>query len=320
MRKLLVLILATAVAAVAFADDALVLPKGVMRARVTGAYSWASEEFDDDADKVDLFGGLADKLTVFNVGAAIEYGIIEGVNIAAQWVPGYNVSSEFDSTAFENAKVNGAYDLFVGAKAQIIGDQGLVSKNEIMRFAAAAGFVVPLPGADFEDQADNAIAGDDYIIQDPDRHVFGAGFRLYFDYVVNKMFFVNLYAEFIKFFKRDLEVLAFTPLPTAVELEFDYGYQLTLEVEPHFEMPLAEGMQLKTGLPITYVTTPESEVEGTGQDDESYSLTVRPYAALFVTKTPLPLEFELGYMYPIAGKNTLANSALTLQVKAFAKF
>ncbi len=319
MKRLLVLILAMAIAAVAFADDALVLPKGVMRARITGAYSWASEEFDDDADRVDLFGGAADKLTVYNIGSAIEYGIIEGVNIAAQWVPGYNISSTIDGT-LEDAKVTGAYDLFVGAKAQIIGDQGLASKNETMRFAAAAGFVVPLPGADFEEQADNALAGDEFIIDDPDRHVLGTGFRLYFDYVINKMFFVNLYSEFIKFFEREVEMLAFTPLPTAVEVDVAYGYQLTLEVEPHFEMEVADGMTLKSGLPVTYVTTPESEVEGTGQDDDGYLLSIRPYAALFLTKTPLPLELELGFIYPIAGKNNLALSALTLQLKAFAKF
>lgn len=318
MRKLLVLILAMAVAAAVFADDALVLPKGVIRARLTGAYAMASEEFDVDADKVDLAYG---DLKMFNIGAAIEYGIIEGVNIAAQWVPGYVLYSEFEDA---DAKLNGALDLFVGAKAQIIGDQGLVTKNEMMRLAFAAGCVVPLPGADFEDELDNLLAGDDFIAQDPDKHAFGIGGRGYFDYVINKMFFVNLYAEFIKYFARDQEFI--TPIPIApfvavAEAEIGYGYQLTLEIEPHFEMEVAEGMTLKAGLPFTYVTTPEIEVEGDAVDDsDTYSLAVRPNVALFMTKTPLPLEFELGYLYTIAGKNTTAVGALTFQVKAFAKF
>ena len=51
---------------------------------------------------------------------------------------------------------------------------------------------------------------DEWIAQELDKHAFGIGARGYFDYVVSKMFFVNLYSEFIKYFARDQEMLAFT--------------------------------------------------------------------------------------------------------------
>jgi hypothetical protein len=318
MKKLLVAVLLLSFAALAFADDALVLPKGVIRVRATGAYTTATQEFDKDGEKTDLAGD--EQLNMFNVGGAIEYGVVEGVNAAVQWIPGYVVYSQFKEA--DTAHLNGPFDLFIGAKLQFIGDQGLVQKDETMRLAAALGFVAPLPGADFKKEAENAGAGDDFIAADVDRHQWGLGFRGYFDYVINDMFYLNLYTEFIKYLKGDQKFLAFTPAPTVIKAEVDYGYQLTLEFEPHFEMPIAEGFKFNAGLPVTYVTNPEVKMEGNGVDDTaSYSLNLRPYVSVFMTKILMPVEVEIGYLYPLAGKNVgYANSALTFQVKAYAKF
>lgn len=317
MRKLLVLTLILALAATVFADDALVLPKGVIRVRATGAYTMATETFDADSEKVDLAGG--NSLNMFNLGASLEYGIIEGVNIAAKWIPGYVVYTKFEDS--DKAKLNGPFDLFLGAKVQILGDRPVAEtlKNETMRFAVAAGAVVPLPGADFDEQRANILAGDEFIAADVDRHVFGVGGRLYFDYVGNKMFYFNLYSEFIKYFKKDQDMLAFTPFPVVATAEMDYGYQLTLEAEPHFETPVAPGVLFKAGLPVTYVMSPEVKADGTGiADTDSYSLEVRPNVALFITTLRPPVELEVGYLYPVAGKNvSYANSALTFQLKVY---
>ena len=46
MKKLLVLTFVLSVAAVWFADDARLLPKGVLRVRATGAYTMAAHSFD----------------------------------------------------------------------------------------------------------------------------------------------------------------------------------------------------------------------------------------------------------------------------------
>jgi len=320
MKRLLVLTLALAVAAVAFADEALVLPQGVLRVRVTGAYTMATQAFDADGEKVDItvapFPGVVDTVNTFNIGASVEYGIVKGVNIAVQWLPGYILYSKLDSTALDKASLNGAFDIFAGAKVQILGDQGLVKKleNETMRFAAAAGAIIPVPGADWEEETTNLSGGKDFLLRDADRHAWGIGGRAYFDYVVNEMFFVNLYSEYIKFLKVDAGKLG-APTP---EQEYDYGYRLTLEAEPRFERNIATDIQLKVGLPVTYKTNPEVEVGGTAvTDTDSYTLDIRPYAALFVRKRPLPLELEVGYRYPLAGKNGAANSAITFQLKAY---
>ena len=53
MKRILVLLLLLAVASLASADDALVLPKGVMRIYITGAYGFVDSAFDPDGEKVE---------------------------------------------------------------------------------------------------------------------------------------------------------------------------------------------------------------------------------------------------------------------------
>ena len=129
MRKLLVLTLAMAIGAVAFADDALVLPKGVLRTYLAPAYGFINEAFDDDAEQA---GHWPTRSHLFNVGVALEYGVTEQISAALQWIPGYTVWSKFDPepAPFGEAKVNGPFDLFAGAKIQIIGDQGLRAERD----------------------------------------------------------------------------------------------------------------------------------------------------------------------------------------------
>ena len=319
MKRLVVFLVLVAVTALAFADDALVLPKGVIRLRATGGYGTVQKEFDADGEKVDL--GQADKLQILNVGGAVEYGIVDGVNIALQWAPGYNVWSMLDAAApVDKAKLNGAFDLFAGAKIQILGDQGFVP-NDTMRFAVAPGVVIPLPAPDWDEQKANVIAGDDFIASDADNHAFGVGARLAFDYLVSKEFFVNVYGEFMYFLPVDKDV--FSPLTATVtpDVEYIFGYRLTLEAEAQYAKAVGDGMRVTVGLPLTYVTTPELERGGAAvPDSETYSLSVGPWVALMLTKTPLPLEFEIGYEIPVVGKNTFATSILSFQAKAFLKF
>ena len=45
MKRILILLLLLAVASFVFADDALVLPKGVLRTYITGAYGFAQADF-----------------------------------------------------------------------------------------------------------------------------------------------------------------------------------------------------------------------------------------------------------------------------------
>ena len=64
MKKILVFLVLMAVAMSAFTDDALVLPKGVFRIYVTGAYGFASSTYDTDGEKQDIIdiSGVFDRL------------------------------------------------------------------------------------------------------------------------------------------------------------------------------------------------------------------------------------------------------------------
>jgi hypothetical protein len=326
MKKILIIALLVAVVALCFADDALVLPKGVMRVYLTGAYAFANEGWDENGDKQDLtnalFGDISNRL--FNIGGAVEFGVIDWISAAVQWAPGWNVWSSLPNANVpaDKATANGPADIFAGAKIQIIGENAPIA-NETLRLAVAPGVKIPLPGPDFSKEYTKAfVDGDKWIIETPDRHVLGAGGRAYFDYVVNKMIYVNLYSEFIYFLKTiKREDVSFGDW-YAVSLgapnsDVDFGYDLTLEAEPHFEMMLG-GSRLGFGLPVTFNTSPDIKYNGTEQPDTaSYLLSVSPNVSLFLMKFFLPTELKLGYTLPLVGKNADARNIILFQVKSY---
>jgi hypothetical protein len=322
MKKILILLLLCTFVAPIFADDALVLPKGVMRFYVVPTYSMADSEYDADGEKVDM-----DSVKLMTVGAAVEYGVTDWISAAVQWTPGWGVWSDLETD--ENAKLSGPFDVFAGAKVQIIGPKAPVA-NESMRLCLAPGVKIPLPGADFEEEATAYGSGEEYTPQNLDKHVLGLGGRAYFDYLVTKDIFVNLYGELIYYPTaatfEDASMLNWITVATLKAMtmpypkEINYGYDLTLEVEPAFWPWVAEGMQLKIGVPVTYVASPETEVDGTGQDDASYVLSVAPSVALFTTVLPMPIEVKASYSLPLMGENANATSTFIVQLKGFLKF
>jgi hypothetical protein len=310
-------------AASVFADDALVLPKGVLRTYLTGAYAFASQEWDENGDKADF--GFFDSVNALNLGGALEFGVIDWISAAVQWAPGWTVWSATKNGLgpFENLLVNGPYNIFAGAKIQAIGPKAPVASEKI-RLAAAAGVKIPLktPDADYwVEQATKAGTGDKWVASYNDKPLWGIGGRAYFDYVLNKMIYFNLYSEFIYYLGkvRGDEYSVDTMGLGASELTL--GYDLTLEAEPHFEMMLGDGLQLGAGLPVTLTMSPELKVDGTAvADTNSYGLSISPNVSLFLMKFYIPLEFKLGYTLPLVGKNVYATNTLVLQVKVYLRF
>ena len=306
--KKFALIIASLVAVAAFADDALVLPAGVLRITTALSFGGFDEEYDADGKAQD-----ATETSFTNIGAAFEYGVNDWVTAALQWAPGYNVASDIDGT---KAKLNGPMDIFAGAKFQIVGAKAPVA-NEQFRFAVAPGIKIPLPGADFAEERKNALAGDEFIIQNVDKHVLGLGFRLYGDYIVNPMFFVNLYSEFIFYPEsKDYETLAFVPAPVVAKFDAGFGYDFKLEVEPQFQYMVADGMRMSAALPITYSASPAFEVNGTAQNDsEKSKLNLGPSVGMFFMKSAVPFELKAAYIFPVMGDNTEKIKTLSLQAK-----
>jgi hypothetical protein len=324
MRKLLVLTLVQfVVALISFADDARLLPKGVLRVRTIGGYTVATHSFDADGDRVALSGN--DSMQTVNVGAAMEYGVLGGFNLLTSWAPGYNVYSKLASDDLK--KINGPFDLSFGATLQILGERAVFRKlrNDTFRFNFALGVLIPMPGADFNQQSLNRFDGLQYIAWDPDRHAPGPWARANFDFVVNRAFFINLYSEFITYLTDHQDWLL--PMPFGVAAgDVRWAEQLTVEAEPHFEMDIARGMQLKAGLPLTFIIWAPTEYLGIdAPDSEGYRLNLRPRVGLFFHALRVPIEAEIGYSYPLLGKNVgsirgYANQAITVQLMAIADF
>jgi hypothetical protein len=336
MKKALLglLILALVLPAV-FADDALVMPAKVIRTYITGAYASISKAYDNDGKAQDLPLGIK-SISVINLGAAVEYGINDWITGAVQWAPGYNVYSKFDVSApFDKASLAGAADIFVGAKIQIVGPKAPV-QNESIRFALAPGVKVPLSKPDFAKEAAK-VGTDTFLMSPADKLSLGVGGRAYLDYILNEMFFFNLYSEFIYYPTAvkfvDASLLDYSTVlglrggysdPT-YDPSFKYGYDLTLEFEPHFSTMISDGLQLSAGVPITYSMAPALSVSGDthagfGGQEASNILTLGPNASLFFQKTFLPIEIKAGYTLPLLGKNSNVTDTVVLQLKAYAKF
>ncbi len=334
MKKALILVLLIAMVAPIFADDALVMPAGVIRVYATGAYATINKAYDSDSKAQDT-----NKVTIGNIGAAAEFGINDWITAAAQWAPGYNVSSSIDKAP--KATLADSADVFLGAKVQIIGPKAPV-QNDMMRFAVAAGIKVPTSKPDWKTEFTNQQAGKDFLAAPADNQVLGLGGRGYFDYIISDKIFLNIYSEFIAYPAavdvKDTSTTGFgtvagTQLATSdptYNPSLKYGYDLTLEFEPHFTTMIADGLEFGAGLPFTYKLNPGLTVSGDKYNaitaannfavDASNSLTVGPNVSLFFQKTFLPIEAKLGYTLPLAGKNSQATSIITLQVKFYAKF
>ncbi|MDR0623619.1 MAG: hypothetical protein LBG10_04245 [Treponema sp.] len=344
-----------------FADDASVLPARVGRVYLTPTFAFANGAYDTDGAYQSYDSGKG-ALKGFLLGAALEYGILDWISAALQWTPGWMAASEVDTKAgvSDNVNVNGVTDLFIGGKFQIVGEKAPV-QTSMFRWSLATGVKVPFPGPDYEEQYKNASkSGNEPVTAaNQDRHVLGLGLRSYFDYVVNENFYIDLYGEFIgypmkgklsesgltgygitKNIDNTKAQLANTPLADALSYkdEVDYGFDLTLELEPVYSLPLAEGVRFTAGLPLTYKFSPGKKYDVTvsdmliaanpaaaalrlEDDDPSHDLSLKPSVAFFFTDFLLPTELKLNYSAPIAGagNDKKAIHSLTLQVKVYFK-
>ncbi len=316
----------------AFADDAKVMPARVGRVYVAPVYAFANGAYDDDG-KYDEYADGEGAVKVFNLGFALEYGVTDWITAAVQWAPGWTIWSDVDM-AGSDVNTNGVYDIFAGAKIQIMGENAPV-KSSMFRAAIAPGVKIPLPGPDFKDELKNMTSGDAFTAANADKHVFGFGARGYFDYIINENFYINLYAEAIFYpVKQDLKESSLTGYGTAeagkainLSGEVDYGYDLTFEIEPHFDMQIADGISFGAGLPLRFAMTPgvdityDSDMEAfqpADVDGEStFLFSMTPSASIFITKTLIPLEFKAAYSIPLTGTNTMALNNLQFQIKVY---
>jgi len=330
MKKLLILMVLAALVWPMFADDALVLPQGVLRISIAPSYGFANKTWDKDGKAQDILNPLfttnkSDGIQYFNLGIALEYGVNDWITAALQWTPGWNLWSTmgFDKQLippstylyFDQGVLGSYADLFAGAKIQIVGKKAPVV-NDTMRFSIAPGVKIPMPGDSKPTQAD-LVKDETHVLKEIDNHLWGLGGRLYFDYNVTPEFFVNLYSEFIYYPEQKTDKNATFGDKTKVAK----GYDWTIEIEPQYWAPVADGLVFKAFLPFTYKMTPDYKNEGTKvADSASTVLSVTPALGLFFTKTFLPIELKVGYRYPLMGTNNTIMNVVYILGRFYMKF
>ena len=218
MKKLFIIGLALLLTGTAmFAEDAKVMPMMVGRVYMAPLFSFAPGSFDKDGSYEKYDDGT---VKAFNMGFVFEYGVINWISAALQWVPGWTAVSDVKPAApaalgvTGDVNTNGFADIFAGFKIQLVGEKAPLKKTSMFRLAVAPGVVIPVSGPDFEHEIDIVNNGDPATIKSMDKHVFAFGGRVYFDYLVNKNFFINMYNETLFYpvnqdMNRDGPTLAF---------------------------------------------------------------------------------------------------------------
>jgi len=329
MKKALIVAALLACALAVFADDGTVLPAGVFRARVIPAYAWLPGSYDNNGKYTAYSDSTSptSTATIPGVGFALEYGVNDWVTAGLQWAPGIIFGSDLPSGTSTSYNMNGLADLFAGVMVQIVGPKAPVTSN-VIRFDLTPGVKIPLGGVDFSKQTGSTIT-----VADPDKQTLGLGGRAYLDYVFSDSFFLDLYSQFIYYPNtvslKDSSYYGYLVYAgTGQDPKVDYGYDLRIEIDPHYSTQLTDGLTLSANCAFRYDGTPDLTYDGKTtfvygpvslSSPHTSLFSANPSVSLFLTKTFMPLEFTLDYGQPIAGTNTSATYSLDLQVKAYFK-
>jgi hypothetical protein len=354
--------------ALVMADDASVLPARVGRIYLAPIFAFANGSYNTEGSYKGFKSGEG-TMRAFAMGVAAEYGVTDWLSAAVQWTPAWMIASDVDVKQsipgvgqVDGANANGPADLFIGAKFLLIGKNALAESSQV-RFAVATGVKAPIPGPDFNDQLNNIRNGKGVTAANQDKHVLGLGVRTYADYIVNEHLYIDFYTEFIGYpLKGKLSESGLVGAATIYNLgvarqqvgallassgfpglandiidykdEIRYGYDLTLELEPVFSMPLGRGVNFSAGLPLNFHFSPAEQYDVSinssyvlalqpslaqlvPQSDPSRLFSLRPNMSFFFTGFPLPTEFKLAYYAPLAGDNAMATHSVVLQVKLY---
>jgi len=313
MKRIILFLLICTLAAPLVAEEAKPRPKGMLRTYIIPAYSFAFSEFDADAKSRDA------AVQATSLGLAVEYGLLDWLALSIHWAPLWTFWSDFEED--DNLHINGLHDIDFGVRFQLIGDKSLIADSDKIRLAASVVLRFPWVSADWKDESENFIARDDYKEVDPDKHAWGIGGRLYFDYVFTQAFFLNFYTEFIKFFDKDYEDVNLDTYGDPVHDDYNYGWDLTFEIEPTLEYALTEGVHIGASLPVNIKFTPDVSVDGTSQNDTAtYLLMFGPEISIYFPKMFIPTEFRLSYLHPLLGRNSPATHEFGLYIQSYVQF
>jgi hypothetical protein len=279
-RFILFPVLAVIMIANIFAEDAKALPAKSGEFYVIPGVSFFSKVWDDDREKADI-----PKHEVFYFGFGLAYGFTDWFSAAFDW-KGWNIWSSGDGPA---EAYEGFHDFLLETRFHILGDKAPIRTSHF-RLTASPGVIFPFPGIDEDDKMG--------------KNAWGFGGSVSFDTDINKYFFLNVFSKFYFY-------------PIENEEKITYGWDLTLEAEPNFNVDIPYGMNLAIGLPVNFTLAPEQKVDGVGNGMDAYVLSLRPTVTLRLTHTPIPVEVGIDYAVPLIGKNAVVNHAISLKTSIF---
>jgi hypothetical protein len=327
-----------AAAAVHGTEDAIVMPGRVGRVYMVPSYVGMPGYFNSDGEYKEYKEGEGAK-RVFNLAFALEYGVNDWITAALQWTPAVNVWSEVDRDisapppagfgSSSDINLNDVYDLFVGAKVQIIGKKAPV-QNDMFRLSVAPGVKIPLPGPDYEEQLKNIGKGDPVTMVNADKHVLGVGGRLWVDYYSENIY-AFLYNELIAFPVKGkisesglqerftLEMFNATAGAMGVKQkdEVDYGFDYNLIFEPGYIFNNLGPGNLTISMPLDYTFYPGRKyggLEGSAaalamvpsqfpDEDPSNRLNLNPALGYKIVNDALSAEFKLNFLARVYDSN-----------------
>jgi len=355
MKKALVFLLVFGIVAPLFADDAKVLPSGVLRIYTVPVGSFLTGTWDEDgkltSNKNDDDDSQPDGM-IFSLGGAVEYGVTDQISAGFQWTPVYNFLKEADAASAADGEplTGGLNSVDIGAEVQILGNQGYVS-NEKLRLSITPGVVVPMPTRDWKAEGKATADGDDFVAPMAEtltQLAFGGLFN--FDYLVTDEFFVNVFAETRYRLPRTIDYTDYynEAFKDAVggsdvvdEYEVEYGSNVFFEtgLDLNYELPVSDSVRVDFGLPARFTlnTTREdtTTVDATAAgglagfsdgetsdepDDPSYTFYLDPSVGTFLTGLPVPLEFVATYRLPLFGQNAAQVHSVVLEGRVYLSF
>ena len=323
MRKKSLVACLLLMAVLASAEDALVPPPGSLMITTAVTVGWSPGIYDVNGAFQQYNSGDGN-WTFLNLSLALELGLSDWISAGVVWAPGANLWSQTDLKVapifdFTKANVNVPYDPLVGFKLQLIGPKAPYASDKV-RLAVAPGVKIPLPAPDMYSESNKYIDGKEFLISDPELRAFGVGAALYADLILNESAFLNFYFQHMQFapVKKNAE---FNPVaPVNVKISYDYLYLDTVEIEPHYRMPLGSAMKLGASLPLRARLQADYSKDGAIQTGSGYFLmNLEPKLVLLLTGTPIPLEFKLGYEFSVMGLNRGAQRMLTLLMRPLLK-
>lgn len=316
-------------------DDALVVPAGRFRLYTVPTWSAVDATYDGSGERHTIPPGSG-RLSSFNLGWALEYGVNSWLTAGVQWTPGPNLSSSFDFPASDpahrdEANVDDSFDVLAGVKIGLVGTRGGGPRrpaglypSEKVRLAIAFGLKFPVTTIDWDQEAQSFAQGRPYLAQAIDKHLVAPIASIYFDQILSRTprgeLFLNLYVQYIPYpseAKYADTSLARHLDPSLAGVRIDYRYDLLAEVEPRFESWVAPRV-LRVGLyvPFRYRVLPGMALDGVDQGNSGYRLTVFPALDLLSPVAGFPLELKVGYQWTLSGRNAASVESFLIVLRA----